>query len=944
MSILAHSTWRLLPVLVFSILPACEGAVTTSHLGTCPGNLLPGDLVITEIMANPFGPGLFPEWIEMFNASDTPIALTGMDLVSTDPDGSRRRTHTLSRGRIEPGGTWVVGNVADDRRPDHIHYGYGDDLSNLSNKSGTLTVGCGGVTLDEFTYSDMHDGFAQGFDGSFFPDNVANDARDRWCDGQTIFGPSGFGSPGLANEPCPGTGGRNDACGNEDRCIDDPGEETCAGVAGPRAMDRPRVGDLVITEIMADPRLAEDPKAEWFEIHVARTVDLNDLEIGPDPGTPKTILGGPNCLRVEAGANLVFARSPDPAVNGVLSKVDYLFDFGLPNSGGSLVIGIGGRTLDQAYYPSARSGASTALDPAKMTHTDNDNPANWCVSIGVFGAGDLGTPGFPNAPCGTGIGSVCIEGDASREIVSPKPDDLVISEVMADPNAVPDRNGEWFEVYVVRAVDLNGLELGTDPEDVLMTLGGSACLRAEAGRSLVFAHSKDPAVNGGLSSVDHLFNFSLPNSSGSLFLSLDGKLLDRISYGSATPGVASALDPAKLTLAENDSAGTWCPATTVFDTLSGSADLGTPGQPNAACAGSAEGACLDTGVSRPIISPAVGDLVITEIMADPNAVTDANGEWFEVQANRNVDLNGLEVGTEAGQAKVTLKSSDCLTASAGGRTLFARSSDPSINGGLPGAPYLFNFGLANSAGRLILGFGGSTLDQVTYSSAGAGTSASLDPSIITATGNDVAGNWCKGTVVYGTGDLGTPGQANPPCAAASSSTCLENGSMREILFPKTGDLVITEFMADPNAVADSNGEWFEVYAARAVHLNGLELGTEPGTPKTTLAGTDCLSIAAGSYLVIARSSDPAVNGGLPVVHHLFGFSIVNSNGRLVLGWAGAVIDQVSYVSSSTGKASSLKPTMLDAVSNDTAANWCSASASFGKGDLGTPGSPNGACP
>ena len=39
----------------------------------------------------------------------------------------------------------------------------------------------------------------------------------------------------------------------------------------------------------------------------------------------------------------------------------------------------------------------------------------------------------------------------------------------------------------------------------------------------------------------------------------------------------------------------------------------------------------------------------------------------------------------------------------------------------------------------------------------------------------------------------------------------------------TGDLLITEIMANPAAVSDSNGEWFEIFntSSNAINLNGL---------------------------------------------------------------------------------------------------------------------------
>lgn len=169
--------------------------------------------------------------------------------------------------------------------------------------------------------------------------------------------------------------------------------------------------------------------------------------------------------------------------------------------------------------------------------------------------------------------------------------------------------------------------------------------------------------------------------------------------------------------------------------------------------------CNDAGTPRTIVSPGPGDLVINEYMANPNAVADAQGEWFELRAENAVDLNGLEVGrsepTGGPQAvQTTLTSSDCLHVPAGGHVLFARQTDSGLNGGLPAVDHPFNFDVANSDDGLFISVGGSLVDEVTWASVSAGASAQKDPGSST---------FCVSTPSYGDGDLGTPGAANIAC-------------------------------------------------------------------------------------------------------------------------------------------------------------------------------------
>jgi hypothetical protein len=116
--------------------------------------------------------------------------------------------------------------------------------------------------------------------------------------------------------------------------------------------------------------------------------------------------------------------------------------------------------------------------------------------------------------------------------------------------------------------------------------------------------------------------------------------------------------------------------------------------------------------------------------------------------------------------------------------------------------------------------------------------------------------------------------------------------------------VITEFMPNPAAVGDADGEWFEIRANAAFDLNGLELGRE--SVETTVAAEPCLSVTAGDYALFARSLDSEVNGGLPAVDARFTFSLINSNGRLFVGIGGEVLDEVTWASSFNGASTSLR--------------------------------------
>ncbi len=176
--------------------------------------------------------------------------------------------------------------------------------------------------------------------------------------------------------------------------------------------------------------------------------------------------------------------------------------------------------------------------------------------------------------------------------------------------------------------------------------------------------------------------------------------------------------------------------------------------------------------------------------------------------------------------------------------------------------------------------------------------------------------------------------------------------MRDVRSPSPGDLAITEWMANPSVVSDSDGEWFEVIAFSEFDLNGLVI-SNGGTQSSTLSSTQCLAANAGAYLVFGRNPDPSQNGGLPTLAGTFNFNLVNSNGQLSLALPdGGLLDSVSYASASSGASSYVGLSQCDPVQNDVAANICltpsgtvyGAAPDGGSGDRGTPGSANTGCP
>ena len=163
---------------------------------------------------------------------------------------------------------------------------------------------------------------------------------------------------------------------------------------------------------------------------------------------------------------------------------------------------------------------------------------------------------------------MCFDEGTARDILSPGPGDATITEWMANPSSVGNREGEWVEVHFGTAVDLNGLVL-SDLTSSASTVEDEDCLAVAAGAHVVFARNVNPEENGGIDDVGAEMSLSLNNSDETITLSVDGRVLDSVTYARSKPGVATQVDEI----------GQVCDAANAY----GDGDLGTPGAANPRC-------------------------------------------------------------------------------------------------------------------------------------------------------------------------------------------------------------------------------------------------------------------------------------------------------------------------------------------------------------------------
>jgi len=181
-----------------------------------------------------------------------------------------------------------------------------------------------------------------------------------------------------------------------------------------------------------------------------------------------------------------------------------------------------------------------------------------------------------------GVATVAVSDEEEPTGLRPGPGELVISEVMMNPDAVADAAGEWFEVYNPTATDfeLHGVVVRDDDLDQF-TIDQS--VTAPAGGYIVLGLNGDDASNGGVT-LDYAYpsEFVLGNTGDEIELLFDEVVIDRMTYGfeQVVAGRALSLDPGALDASDNDVAENWCPAP--GGVLPGG-DYGTPGAANPAC-------------------------------------------------------------------------------------------------------------------------------------------------------------------------------------------------------------------------------------------------------------------------------------------------------------------------------------------------------------------------
>lgn len=419
-------------------------------------------------------------------------------------------------------------------------------------------------------------------------------------------------------------------------------------------------------------------------------------------------------------------------------------------------------------------------------------------------------------------GPVTPGGEAVRSLASGP--QIIINEILADPSAVADSDGEWLEVHNWgdASANLQGWTLSSG-NDAAVTI--SASVTVAPGGYAILARNGTTASNGGVT-AQFAYGTAINLANGADWLRLQnssGVTVDSVAWSSASAGASRGVkDPS----VDNTllSGANW--QLTAIGTTFGGGDRGTPGaqntgyvapvasitlspapvgialggtQPLTVAALDAQGGPLSPtlvwtttnaavatvdatglvigqsagtatiratapngayGEAVVTVDAAPAKLILNELIPNPGAVADGDGEWLEIHnwgtAAANLKGWSLASGSDAGTTIAT-----SIVVPAGGYVVLGRNGNTATNGGVT-VHYAYGsaLNLANSTDWAALRDGrGLTADSVAWTSVPTAASRGVkDP----AADNTLVGgtNWSTQIALFGGGDRGTPGAEN----------------------------------------------------------------------------------------------------------------------------------------------------------------------------------------
>ncbi|MBM4386507.1 MAG: lamin tail domain-containing protein, partial [Deltaproteobacteria bacterium] len=506
----------------------------------------------------------------------------------------------------------------------------------------------------------------------------------------------------------------------------------------------PQAGSVIITEFLFNPKAVGDTYGEYFEIYntTDKAIDVSGW-MKKDLGKDKHQIGK-SPLVIEPKSYLLLARNADPLLNGDIVP-DYVYkSFSLSNDEDEIILLCEENVIDQVAYNvknhwPKKEGKSTSLDPAGYDHILNDDPAYWCSAIPPFGAGDFGTPDAPNNECD---GTTC--GDAFKQAWEPCDDGNKIDGDGCDMGCLPSSDKDADGVYDIpdNCPDVyNPDQTDSDDDGV-----GDECDSPDCGNMVPEGGEECDDGNDVIGDgCEPGCKLSADGDDDGIFNSIDNcpDVYNPAQEDTDADGAGDLCDPADCGNGFEEEGE---------DCDDGNTDDGDGC--SALCA-------LEDFI--------YGDVIVTEIMYNPAAVSDSDGEWFELYNTTGdaININGWVIRDSKSNYHKINKDGG-LWIEGNYFLVLGTKGDPLVNGGVEVGYDYSNFTLGNTVDDISLFWNGVLIDSVQYDSgvnfpAANGASLNLSADSFTSDGNDIASNWCLSDAAYGSGDKGSPGEENFQC-------------------------------------------------------------------------------------------------------------------------------------------------------------------------------------
>ena len=754
-----------------------------------------GDIVINEVMASPKGAKGLPEtdYVELYNTTDHTISLKGWSFIYDGtvirlpdvPLAANRYAVLYRKGKSLPLNKKVLG------------LGFSNFPLNMSDEGKQLALkDPSGTVIHSYTYPKAKAGRS-----------IERGEGDKWH---------------LSSDLRGGT----------------PGEENSEGAPNKPEKEKSSPGDVLINEVMADPRgLTKLPATEYVELHNTTDHEIN-LE-GWAFVYDKTPIPLPDAELPAGGYAVLYKAGREISVaDGAAEVAVKRFPANMINSGKPLALKDPSGTVIHSYtYPKAKAGRSIERGEGDKWHLSTDPRG--------------GTPGEENSE------GVPDKPDKPEKEKS-SPGDVLINEVMADPRGLTKLPAtEYVELRNTtdHEINLEGWAFVYDKTSIPLPdtelLAGGYAVLYKAGREISVA-------DGAAEVAVKRFPANMINSGKPLALKdPSGTVIHSYTYPKAKAGRS-------IERGEGDK---WH--------LSTNPRGGTPGEENS------EGA-PDKPDEPEKEKSSPGDVLINEVMADPRGLTKLPAtEYVELHNTTDHEMN-LE-GWAFVYDKTTIPLPDAELSAGGYAVLYKAGREISVaDGASEIAVKRFPANMINTGKPLALKDpSGTVIHSYTYPKAKAGRSIERGEGDTWHLSSDPRG--------------GTPGEEN-------SEGVPDKPDKPEKPKASPGDVLINEVMADPRGLTKLPAtEYVELYNTtdHEIDLEGWAFvydKTSIPLPDTELpAGGYAVLYKAGREISVA-------DGAAEVAVKRFPANMVNAGKPLALkDPSGTVIHSYTYPKAKAGR-------------------------------------------